>query len=153
MHKLIRPLIAAVAAGVLLASVPAQAATPGSGTLSKAGQKLSWTGSFIVSTLEARCDVVDVCDHFTLKVNMGEGARVRVVLPAPNPATDLDFSIYDSRGIEVAHSGNFPGENEAATFIHKARFRNKAYDIAVIPYLVVPGTTYKATASVSKYVK
>ena len=154
MHKLIRPLLAAAAAGVLLASVPAQAATPGSGTLSKAGQKLSWTGSFQATTLEARCDVVDVCDHFALTVKMGEGARIRVQLPAPNPATDLDFVVYDPKGVEIANSGNLPGQNESATFTHKAKFRNQKYDIAVIPYLVVPGAvSYNATASVTKFVK
>lgn len=153
MHKTVRLLIAAGAAAVLLASVPAQAASPGSGTLSKAGQKLSWTGSFEATTLEARCDVVDVCDYFKLKVGMGEGGRVRVQLPMPNPATDLDFYVYDPRGVEIAHSYNLPSENESATFTHKAKYRNKVYTIQVVPYFVIPGVSYKATASVTKYVK
>jgi hypothetical protein len=154
MHKMVRPLIAAVAAFVVVVAVPAQAASPGSGTLSKAGQKLKWTGSFQATTLEARCDVVDVCDHFKLKVNMGEGARIRVQLPAPNPATDLDVYVYDPKGVEIAESGNLPSEDESLTFTHKAKYRNKVYDITVVPYFVVPGAvTYEATASVTKYVK
>jgi hypothetical protein len=106
-----------------------------------------------VSTVELRCEGPDLCDHFKLKLNMGEGARVRVSLPAPSPVTDLDFFVYDPRGAEVASSGNFPGEDEVAIFTHKARYRNQAYDIAVVPYLVAPGTTYKATAQVVRYVK
>ena len=154
MHKTIRLLVAAGAAVVLLVSVPAQAATPASGTLSKAGQKLSWTGSFQATTLEARCDVVDVCDYYKLKVNMGEGARVRVQLPAPNPATDLDVYVYDPKGVEIAESGNLPSQDESLTFNHKAKFRNQVYTVQVVPYFVIPGAvSYQATASVVKYVK
>src|SRR5688572_1607590 len=106
MRKLVRPLLAAAAAGVLLASVPAQAATPASGTLSKPAQSISWTGSFDAFTLEAGCGVVPACDHFKLKVNMGEGARIRIQIPAPNPVTDIDFIVYDPKGVQVADSGN-----------------------------------------------
>lgn len=145
--------VAAILTALVAGATPSNAATPSGGTLSKPGQKLSWTGAFQIFTVEARCDVVDVCDHFKIKVNMGEGARVRVVLPAPNPATDLDFFIYDPKGVEIASSGNLPGETESATFTHKAKFRNKVYDVAVVPYLILPGVSYNATASVSKYVK
>jgi hypothetical protein len=154
MHRVFRLLIAAGAVVALLASVPAQAATPGSGTLSKAGQKLSWTGSFTLSTLELGCAIVPACDHYKLKISMGDGARVRVQIPAPNPATDIDFVVYDPKGVEVASSGNLPGEDEAATFTHKGKFRNQIYDVEVDPYLAAPAVvSYNATASVSKYVK
>ena len=153
MRRIVRISVAALMAALLLASAAAQAATPAGGTLSKPNQKISWTGSFTISTLELRCDVGDQCDHFKLTLKMGEGARVRVTLPPAHPGSDLDFFIYDPRGIEIASSGNLPGEAESATFTHKARFRNKKYDIAIVPYLVAPGAAYNATAQVVKYVK
>ena len=84
---------------------------------------------------------------------MGEGATVRIVLPLPNPAMDIDLYVYNPRGVQVAESTGFIAENEALTFVHKAQFRNKAYDVTVVPYIVPPGTSYKATASVRRYVK
>lgn len=154
MRRTLRLLIAAGAAAALLGAVPAQAATPGSGTLSKAGQELSWTGSFMLSTVELGCAIVPACDHYKLKVSMGDGARVRIAIPAPNPATDIDFTVYDPKGVEIASSVNLPGENESATFTHRGKFRNQVYDVEIDPYLVAPSVvTYKATARVAKYVK
>lgn len=149
-------LIASAAATALVASAVAQAATPAGGTLSKPKQTLTWTGAFRIGTLEVKCRadaVVRVCDHFKLKVGMGDGSRIRVQLPAPNSATDVDFFVYDPKGAEIARSVNVVGQNESASFTHKAKFRNQAYDIEVVPYLVNPTTTYKATASVAKYVR
>jgi hypothetical protein len=153
MSKLIRLLTGALTAALLTVSGTALAATPKGGTLSKPNQSISWTGTFNASTAELHCTDPDLCDHFLLKLNMGEGARVHVGLPAPSPVTDLDLYVYDPNGDEVASSGNLIGSGEGVTFTHKAKFRNKAYDVVIEPYTVLPGTTYKAAANVVSYVK
>lgn len=146
--------LCAIAAAIAIGSlcVPAEAATPASGTLSKTKKALTWTGTFTASDpspIEGCVGGTDspICDHFALKINLGEGAKIKVSLP-PQTATDLDMYIYGPTGILVGFSGNLPGMGEAVEFTHRARYRNKPYIVQVKPYLVVPGTSYKATAKV-----
>jgi hypothetical protein len=146
--KPLRLIAVALALVSTLVATTAQAADPPGGTVSKSKRSVSWTGTFDAPVTELRCEGPDLCDHFALKVNFGDGTRVTVSIPAVSPATDIDFFVYDPKGVEVASSGNFPGEAEVATFTHKAKYRNKPYDVAVVPYLVIPGTTYKANARV-----
>jgi hypothetical protein len=147
-------LLAVVAvSGLLAATVPAGAATPATGTLSAKKKSLTWTGTFTLSEPVANlvtpaCVLGEsdpICDHFKLKIDLGDGAKVRVSIPGQQ-ATDIDFTVFAPDGSEVATSGNLPGASESATFSHRARFRNRPYEVQVVPYLVAPGTTYKATA-------
>lgn len=132
--------------------IPVDAATPTSGTLSRTKKTLTWTGSFTASDpspVEGCAGGTDspICDHFALKVSLGEGAKIKVSIPGQT-ATDIDMYIYGPTGVLVGFSGNLPGMGEAVEFTHHARYRNKAYTVQMKPYLVVPGTTYKATAKV-----
>lgn len=172
MGKTIRFVLIGVVAIALLASVPAQAALPASGTLSQAKSALTWTGgpynvSYPTTELECVDGAADAnCDHFMLKVDMGEGAEIKVsttcsqsglepiqglggVSPAPN---DFDLFVYDPLGHPVGGDGNATCK-ESVTFTHHAEFRNKAYEVRVIPFLVLPGTTYTGTAKAIKVVK
>jgi hypothetical protein len=147
-------LVLAGCAAIVVSTVPAGAATPATGTISKTKKTISWTGSFTVSEpvsalVTEGCigGATDpICDHFALKVDLGEGARIRVTLPVGLP-NDMDIFVFSPKGALVASSGNLPGESEKAEFVHHAEFRKKPYEVQIVPYLVVPGTTYKATAT------
>ena len=152
-------------AAVVFAAVPADAATPGGAALSKTKKSVSWTGTANLSSpfFEPFSDVVFFdcnlvsdpnCDHFSLKIDLGEGAKIQITLTAPDPAdpddlakpyNDFDVYIYQSPSSAPVAMGTNSG-NEKFTYVHKSRFRNKPYDIAIRPWLVMPGTTYKATA-------
>lgn len=149
--RFLRAIVCVVAAVSLLSAVPAEAATPSKGTLSKSKMKLSWTGTFVASNPASNCDI-PTCDHFALKVNMGEGGMVKVFLPPLDVPGDMDIYIFDASGREVGSGTSFM-EGETVAWKHKKKFRNKAYDVRVVPYLVAPGTMYKATAQITKFVK
>lgn len=161
---------AAILTALIAGVVPADAASPASGTLSKTKRTLTWQGAtynYAIPWPDAILFCTDgQCDHFKLKVNMGDGARVKVALKmsssgveslqnfggqgvAPN---DYDLYVYDPNGIQVGESAG-PTGNEKVTFTHKGKFRNKEYDVMVSPWLVVPGATYKGTITTVKFVK
>ena len=56
--------------------------------------------------------------------------------------------VHSPTGSEIGSSGNLIGQAEFVEFRHSGRFRNKPYEVRILPYLVVPGTAYKATAKV-----
>lgn len=161
--KILRLAAVASLLAVSLSVVTADAATPGSSSLSKTKRSVAFsgTGTFMSPwwlTADFDCNFVmdPTCDHFALKINLGEGAKISVTLtssdPAdadavpPKPYNDFDVYVYAPGGsIPIAYGAN-PG-NDRFTFLHQGRYRNKAYDFAVRPYLVMPGTKYKATVS------
>jgi len=168
MLKLTRVLTAAAAVSLLLVST-AQAATPASGTLSKSKRTLTWNGGpFTTSypiTSVAPCvngASDSMCDHFLLKVNMGQGARIKVsIVPSPSGLeilqvvagpNDYDMYLFDPDGNQVGESAGSTGR-ESITFTQKARFRNRPYEVRVIPFLLIPGATYKGTAATLAFVK
>src|SRR5581483_1057953 len=154
---------------ILLFTATAEAAAPGGGTLSKAKRSVTWNGgpfttSYPISSaapcLNGSSDAM--CDHFLLKVNMGQGARIKVsivpsasglevlqVVAGPN---DYDLFVFDVDGNQVGESAGSTGR-ESVTFTHKARLRNRPYEVRVIPFLLIPGATYKGTAAALTYVK
>jgi hypothetical protein len=158
MTRLAKLLVLTCCAALALASVPAGAATPATATLSKAKRTLSWTGADtalsmpLTGDLALDCNVFGdpSCDHFALKIDLGEGAKVQVQIKGENPSresegtmyNDFDIFIYDPNGLKVA-SGESGNGYETVTFTHRARFRKKTYDVAVRPWLVVPGDGYK----------
>jgi hypothetical protein len=149
----VRALVIGLTAFVVAAQPVAEAATPSSGTLSKRSKKVTWTGSFTLSEPDSvgGCfggSTDPICDHFMLKVDLRDGSRVRIDLPAPDAVSDLDLYVYSPTGNEVASSANAFGTNEFVEFRHSGRFNKKAYEVRIMPWLVVPGTAYKATAKV-----
>ena len=153
--KRILALVSLIAvAGLLAVNVPAGAATPPGATLSKKKKSVSWTGSFVLSDPSPidGCvgeDASPICDRFLLKLDLGEGAKVKVALPG-QVATDIDLYVWAPGHVLVGNSGNLPGEGEAVEFTHRARYRKQAYTVEIKPYAVIPTTTYKATATVLK---
>lgn len=147
-----RLFVLALALVSTVVSGTAQAATPPEGKLSKSRKTLSWTGTFTLSEPNSLGGCLlgtddPICDHFFLKIDLPDGARIRIDLPTPSATTDLDLYVYSPNGTEVASSGGFL-VNERAEFRHSGRFRNKPYEVQIVPWLVTPGTTYKAKASV-----
>jgi hypothetical protein len=154
MTRFVKLLTLVVAAAVLASALPAHSAEPAGGSLSKKKRKLTWTGSFVLSDPSpidgcAGEDSSPICDRYMLKVDLGEGATVKVVIPGQN-ATDIDLYVYAPGRVLVGDSGNLPGEGESVEFTHRARWRNRPYTVEVKPYAVVPTTSYKATATVLK---
>ena len=151
--KSLRLMLLVTALVGVLFSGTAQAADPPSGTLSKSRKSVSWAGSFVLSQPDSVGGCVGgaedpICDHFLLKISLGDGTRIRIDLPAPDALSDLDLFVYSPSGSEVGRSANAFGTNEFVEFRHSGRFRNKVYEVRVKPWLVVPGITYKATAKV-----
>jgi hypothetical protein len=160
-------LVCTVAALVGVAGT-AGAAAPPSGTLSKTRRTLTWKGgpyttSYPTSDVQCLNGQADtMCDHFYLKIDMGQGALIRVsitpsasglealqVVAGPN---DFDLFVYSPDGALVGQSAGSTGY-ESVTFAHKAIYRNRPYEVRVVPFLVVPGATYKGTARTITYVK
>jgi hypothetical protein len=151
MRRLAKLLAVGGLAAVLVTAVPAEAAKPTSATLSKTKKAVSWTGSFTLSDpspIDGCVGGTDspICDHFALKVDLGEGAKIKIAIPGQS-ATDIDLYVYTPNGILLGSSGNLPGEGESVEFTHRARYRKQSYVIEVKPYAVVPGTSYKGTAT------
>ena len=165
-----RLVLATLVAGLLAAVVPAAiAATPATGTLSKAKRLVSWSGSFTTPQptgdaqsllgLPTACPngkTDSTCDHFFLKVSLGQGSKIKVsivgspsglellqsLLLGPN---DLDLYVYDPSGNEIGESVS-SGSHESVTFTTKAAWRNQLLEVRVAPYLVIPGATYTGKA-------
>jgi hypothetical protein len=105
------------------------------------------------------CQTDMFCDHFALKVNLGEGAKVRISIttPRPNPpgaflgitslepvtGDDYDLYVYDPNGALITGAqGATEKGDETVTITHHKKFNGKAYDVAVRPWAVLPGSTY-----------
>jgi hypothetical protein len=151
--RFIRVSLLAVALTSMVVSGTAEAATPSKGTLSKKVKTVRWGGSFTVSQPDSFTGCLGgstdpICDHFLLKVDLADGARIRIDVPAPDAVSDIDLYVYSPSGSEVGSSANSFGTNEVVQFRHSGRFRNKVYEVRIMPWLVVPGTAYRATAKV-----
>jgi len=161
MQKLGRVAIATAAAAAVFGAAPAHAASPDNGTISKSKRTIKWTGGpYAVSypTTDVECPggkTDPVCDHFFLKVDMGDGAVIKVTIAGSTSGleflqsiaagpNDFDLFVYAPDGTKVGESAT-PRGRESVTFVHKRAFRNKPYEVRVVPYLVVPGATYQGT--------
>jgi hypothetical protein len=158
-----------VAAGLAMLTLTASASVPAGGTLSRSIRSLSWTGgpftvTYPTSDFECLGGASDgFCDHYKLKINMGEGAKVKVSIvgspsglevlqgPASGP-NDFDLFVYDADGNLVGSSQGTTGR-ESVTFTQKARLRGRPYEVRVVPFIILPGATYKGTAAALTYVK
>jgi hypothetical protein len=136
----------AVLAAAAIATIAAGpvSATPSAtkGTISPEKPKVTWTGTGHTSSVEARC-YAPVCDYFMLTIVPVAGQDVKLALDVPDLG-DYDIYVYDRNGVEVAYSGNFPGEDEAL------RIKNpkaQTYEVEIVPYLVTPDMKYTAVAT------
>ena len=142
MKKLVKVALVAVAVAGLATGSAQAASKPAKGTLDAAHPKVAWTGA-ASNVNPVECVGPLACEHFALKIVPVAGQNVRVTLDVPDNA-DFDLYIYAPNGIEAGNSGNLPGEDEVVLL--KAP-KPGVYDVVIQPYLVVPGTAYKATAA------
>lgn len=166
MIKFLKMLALACCAALVVTAVPAGAAAPTSGTVSSKKKTLSWQGADVTFSSAAfdpvglgnDCNLLGdpFCDHFFLKIDLGEGAKIQLQIRGEDPSTgtvkpynDFDVFIY-APGPAAAPiaKGTTEFGNETVNFVHKARYRNKPYDIAVRPWLAMPGASYKGTIKV-----
>ena len=161
MTRFVKLLALAGCAAVVITAVPAGAATPATAILSKTKKSIAWNGTPAPLMSPVPDPILDCqliadpnCDHFALKINLGEGAKIQVVLKGEDPANensptkpynDFDAYVYAPDHSIVAQASTGSG-NETMTFIHRAKWRNQAYDVAVRSWVVMPGATYKGSA-------
>jgi hypothetical protein len=169
--RLRRPVFVLLVAGLLGLALPASAAAPGAGTITKAKRSAKWSGGpFMVSDpapdpsgfglYAPSCRTSSSCDHFVLKIALGNNAKVEIRVTTPNanppgglqqPVTgdDYDLYVYDPSGrlISSEKSTSERG-NEKFTITHLKKFNGKAYDVAVRPWAVMPGSSYSGSATV-----
>lgn len=146
---------------LIVGAAPSDAATPSSGTVTTKKRTISWTGSFALFNPAGgqTCEqdpMVPGCDRFSLKVVLGEGAKVEVKVAAANPSpqggnpfidgNDIDMYIYDPNGSLIWDQNNYESGIEKGQIVHKKKFNNKAYLVIVNAWTAVPATTYKGTA-------
>lgn len=141
----------------------ADAASPASGKLLDTKRVMKWSGGPFVAS-EPNYVGEDcfgqandpICDHFALSMDLPGGTEieVNVTTGSPNPpegiqpidGDDYDLYVYAPNGALVAQAVNTKG-NETVLFRYDSRFRGKAYEVRVHPWFVMPGSTYKGTAT------
>jgi PKD repeat protein len=125
-----------------LASSPATAASPASGTVSQGHPVVSWTGGPMVPSA-ADCAGPDdpACDSFKLTIvppSGGTGFTVRITL---TPIDDWDLDVYDPNGSGEGSSGNPPGIAETVVLSNPVA---GVHTVSGAPFAV--GAPYSATA-------
>jgi hypothetical protein len=105
-----------------------------------------------------------MCDHFALKITLGNNAKVQIKIttPRPNPpgtfagttslepvtGDDYDLYVYDPSGALITGAtGATEKGNESVTITHRKKFNGKPYDVAVRAWAVAPGSSYKGSVA------
>ena len=160
---------------VAICALPAQAASPAAGSITKSHRSLKWSGaSFVLSDpapdpsgldlYAPSCQSDSMCDHFKLKITLGDKAKIQIKITTarPNPpgafagidslqpvtGDDYDLYVYDPNGALVSGAqGTTEKGNETATIVHKKKFNGRFYDVAVRAWAVAPGSTYSGSVS------
>jgi hypothetical protein len=166
MTKSLKLFALAGCAAVFATAVPAGAATPGGATVSSKKKTAAWQGADVTFSsiafdpigLGNDCNLLGdpFCDHFALKIDLGEGAKIQLQIKGEDPSAggakpynDFDVFIYPpGPAAAPIAAGTTEFGNETVNFTHRARYRKQPYDIAVRPYLVMPGASYKGTIKV-----
>jgi hypothetical protein len=154
----VKAVIALIAAVLLLATPGAHAATPSSGELNYGVQQVSWSGGPFYAPRPVAClDDTISCDRFYLRVALPPQTKIRVQLVADQPSQgglapldgdDYDLYVMGPDNEVIAESAQPDQGTEALTFEQTAALQNYEYKIEIVPYLILPGSTYKASAFV-----
>ncbi|GGN94319.1 hypothetical protein GCM10011579_093680 [Streptomyces albiflavescens] len=134
-----------------LPSVPADAATPPSGSVSDAAPTTTWSaGPFAAPNVSGTagtvsCGNAQLCDDYTLKVSVpvgyDAGHSLRVDVKWPDSAADFDLYVLDADGREVAASAS---SSDPETVLLPAV--TASYTVRVVPYAPL-GDSFTGTAS------
>ncbi|MEJ7629518.1 MAG: sialidase family protein [Nocardioidaceae bacterium] len=147
-------LLAAVGllAGGSLAVNPADAANPASGTVSDTSRSTTWTGGpFVVSNPTGTaldppdCSQPGFCDDYTLKVDTsstyGSTHQLKITVSWGTPGEDYDVYLLDGNNNSVSSAAT---SSNPEIILVEPKAGN--YTVRVVPFAVVPGSTYSATA-------
>ena len=168
-------IVAALCSLLVVCALPARASSPSGGSITKSHRSLKWSGaSFVLSDpapdpsglflYDPSCHTDSMCDHFSLKITLGDKAKIQIKITTarPNPpgtfagvtslepvtGDDYDLYVYDPNGALVSGAqGTTEKGNETVTFMHKKKFNGRAYDVAVRPWAVAPGSTYSGAVN------
>ena len=148
-----------VTVGILAISFvsPSESATPGSGTISEASPRVTWTGPIKVPTGSADCGGANsaACDNFQLTIeppSAAFGPYLVEVRLTPELAGDWDMQVYGPAGNLVDGSGNSPGQQELVVLISPPA---GTYTVAAAPFAPVvgaSGNSFSASAEIKHHV-
>lgn len=153
--RLLIPALLAMAAGSQIAVGIAEAATPGSGTISPTALTKTWVGKTYTGSVTPDSTVCPdksadpnntICDHYTLTVNVTSsywtthqgGADVTISWPSSND----DFDLYVYKGSALVGSSAQGSTTSEKVSIEKA---TGTYEVRVVPFLVT-SSGYDGTA-------
>lgn len=132
----------------LLVPATADAAEPGSGTVSGDAATVSWSGGPFATSQPVTCVTSSdpACDVFELTVEVpdGEIGTLDVAIETED-GNDLDLFLYDDQGNEVESSAT-PSYSESLTV---EGIESGTYEVLVQAWLVTPGATYQGTAALA----
>jgi hypothetical protein len=143
---------ALVLASALVAAVPAFAADPGEGTVSKAAPKVAWTGQSVnggattipaVANSGAPACVSPSCDTFNLTV--ADSADLTVTADAPDTGGFLMIQIVKPDGETVYSSG---AEGETGNKVRIKKAPTGAYEVQIAANALNP-VDYSASAELA----
>jgi hypothetical protein len=159
----LRPLLLAAVALLIVSATPLEAATPPAGTIGPANPSVSWQGQLYptghsVAVPEACPPAIDpanaLCDHFYLTVNVPPsywdtntgGADIEIAWASADD--DFDLYVYDNTGTEVGRSAA-GGTTSERVFVQNASSAGSPYEVRVVPFLILsaPGATYSGSAT------
>jgi hypothetical protein len=154
-QTLLIALTAVVATVLTVAASGALGASPSSGTISMTSPTASWTGGPFIASNPVGCVAGSsdpTCDSYFLTVDRPENTkkyRVEVIVKTANTADDFDVFVYDADGNEVDSSTNSgtPPNGERAIITDT---QDATYEVQVQPWLVDPGATYQAQATITE---
>jgi hypothetical protein len=142
-------LLLALAAALFAGASPASGAVPASGTVSPATPSASWSGGpFVTSNPSGVCLPVDPsCDSYSLTVvPPATGSHTVEITTTPSAAgDDYDLFVYGPTGATVGSSTS-PGGAERVLLENPVA---GVYRVTVLAWLVAPGGTYGARATLS----
>ena len=140
--RTIRPVVAlssVAALALALVSLPAQAATPSSGSVGDTAPSTTWTaGPFLVANTTGTlgspsCGPATPCDDFALTVSTPAGYDathdMRISITWPNSVADFDLYILDSTGAVIANSAS--SSDPETVLLPPVSGR---YTVRVVPY-------------------
>ena len=115
-----------------LIALPADAATPASGSISDTSTSTTWTaGPFLVANVtgtagDVQCTAATPCDDFGLSVSVPSGYdathQVKVNISWANSAADYDLYVLDQAGNIISSSASSSGTVRSVTCRPKATF-------------------------------
>lgn len=149
MNRCLRTSLSCLAFAALLATVPASAAEPSSGTVGKGKRTAQWMGGPFTAGVPSLTGCLGpsdpTCDAFSLTVDIKPGSRFAVAIASEIEGDDYDLYVYYPDGTEAGRSATESG-SESVVIEHSALHGTGPYAVRVLPWTVSSGSTYQGIA-------